>query len=359
MSEPSAWRIAPCGRFAARLTCSASTSRRLTSGKTASSTMRRSSRSSPPSGNPPPDFGKWDESRRLEFLNRELESPRPFLYHGSSIGDQADAVLECYAVLRRHLRNYGRDGIGALIVSMTRQLSDLLVVYLLAREAGLMRWTPEGLLCTLPVVPLFETLDDLERSADSDRCLPRASGYETQSRVSPDRPREGPLPSAYQARPTGHDRVQRQQQGLRDSRQPVGAPQSAGRHRFRRRRASASRSDFSTAAGAQSAAAPDRPTASSKRSRMARIQGDIRLTEQGETIAQKFANLVTATYNLELLLAGVTGFTVKEQREPPPAPRNRGDLRGARRLEPTGLLKAHQCRGFHDLLLAGHADRCA
>ncbi|MGA7213834.1 MAG: phosphoenolpyruvate carboxylase, partial [Terrimicrobiaceae bacterium] len=46
------------------------------------------------------------------------------------------------------------------------------------------------------------------------------------------------------------------------------------------------------------------------------IQGDMRLTEQGETIAQKFANLVTATYNLELFLAGVTGFTVKELREP-------------------------------------------
>ena len=54
-------------------------------------------------------------------------------------------MLGCYAVLRRHLREHGRDGIGALIVSMTRQLSDLLVVYLLAREAGLMRWTPEGL----------------------------------------------------------------------------------------------------------------------------------------------------------------------------------------------------------------------
>ena len=88
-------------------------------------------------GQPAPDFGEWDESRRLDFLNRELESPRPFLYHGSEIGDQADAVLGCYAVLRRHLREHGRDGIGALIVSMTRQLSDLLVVYLLAREAGL------------------------------------------------------------------------------------------------------------------------------------------------------------------------------------------------------------------------------
>jgi phosphoenolpyruvate carboxylase len=41
------------------------------------------------------------------------------------------------------------------------------------------------------------------------------------------------------------------------------------------------------------------------------IEGDLRTTEQGETIAQKFANLITATYNLELLLAGTAGVTLR------------------------------------------------
>jgi phosphoenolpyruvate carboxylase len=52
--------------------------------------------------------------------------------------------------------------------------------------------------------------------------------------------------------------------------------------------------------------------------------GDIRLTEQGETIAQKFGNLPTATYNLELLMAGVTATTLNHERAgvglPPLAP---------------------------------------
>jgi phosphoenolpyruvate carboxylase len=39
----------------------------------------------------------------------------------------------------------------------------------------------------------------------------------------------------------------------------------------------------------------------------------MRLTEQGETFAQKYANLSTATYNLELLLAGVTATTLQHQ----------------------------------------------
>jgi phosphoenolpyruvate carboxylase len=40
------------------------------------------------------------------------------------------------------------------------------------------------------------------------------------------------------------------------------------------------------------------------------LNGDLRLTEQGETIAQKYANRLNAAYNLELLLAGVTGATL-------------------------------------------------
>jgi phosphoenolpyruvate carboxylase len=266
-------------------------------------------------GQPAPDFGKWDESRRLEFLNRELESPRPFLYHGSSIGDQADAVLGCYAVLRRHLRNYGRDGIGALIVSMTRQLSDLLVVYLLAREAGLMRWTPEGLLCTLPVVPLFETLDDLERSAGLiDAFLAHPVTKRSLAYHQTDRAKVLSLPHIQP--------VQQVMIGYSDSNKDCGilasqwalhkaqaAITSAGAaHGTKIRFFHGRGGTISRGAGPTHRFLGALPHGS--------IQGDMRLTEQGETIAQKFANLVTATYNLELFLAGVTGFTVKEKREP-------------------------------------------
>jgi phosphoenolpyruvate carboxylase len=78
---------------------------------------------------------------------------------------------------------------------MTRNLSDLLAVYLLAREAGLATLTPEGLVCHLPVVPLFETISDLDRSPEIlekfsiIRChaaVSSSTGFETalQSRCS-------------------------------------------------------------------------------------------------------------------------------------------------------------------------------
>src|SRR4029077_14576460 len=93
------------------------------------------------------DFSRWSEERRLDFLNRELASPRPFLRADVSAGPEADAVLGTFRVLVEHLRRYGPDGLDALIVSMTRNLSDLLSVYLLAREVGLTASTPDGLAC--------------------------------------------------------------------------------------------------------------------------------------------------------------------------------------------------------------------
>ena len=88
------------------------------------------------------NFAKWPEEKRLAFLNAELESSRPFLHDGARIGECADNVLDAYRVLVRHWKRSGTAGLGSLIVSMTRQLSDLLSVYLLAREAGLMSHTP-------------------------------------------------------------------------------------------------------------------------------------------------------------------------------------------------------------------------
>ena len=49
------------------------------------------------------------------------------------------------------------------------------------------------------------------------------------------------------------------------------------------------------------------------------LSGDLRLTEQGETIAQKYANRLTAVYNLELLFAGMTRATLLDWHSPEPA----------------------------------------
>ena len=109
-------------------------------------------------------FADWDEAERLGLLEAELSSPRPLASSDADLGAEAEAVLSCYRVLRRYIDELGTHGLGSLIVSMTRSVSDLLVVYLLAKEAGLGIRDDDGWRCLLPVVPLFETIDDLEAS---------------------------------------------------------------------------------------------------------------------------------------------------------------------------------------------------
>jgi len=69
-------------------------------------------------------------------------------------------------VIVAHYEKNGNKGLGSLIVSMTRKVSDLLCVYILQREAGLLVRTEKGLASPLEVVPLFETMDDLDRSPE-------------------------------------------------------------------------------------------------------------------------------------------------------------------------------------------------
>jgi phosphoenolpyruvate carboxylase len=89
------------------------------------------------SGFDDPDYEHWDEAKRLSFLNKELQSDRPFLVAGCSAGPEADNVLGYFREVKKYVDLYGPEGIGSIIVSMTRSLSDLLVVFLFLREVGL------------------------------------------------------------------------------------------------------------------------------------------------------------------------------------------------------------------------------
>src|SRR6185369_12696610 len=82
-------------------------------------------------------YGDWSEPRRREWIARELASPRPFTVSGASLGPEASACVDLFRFLREWIAQNGHQGIGSFIVSMTHAPSDLLAVYLLAREAGL------------------------------------------------------------------------------------------------------------------------------------------------------------------------------------------------------------------------------
>ena len=250
------------------------------------------------------DFARWSEEQRLAFVEKELASPRPFVYAGVSAGPEADAVLSCYRLLAANHRANGPGGLGALIVSMTRQLSDLLVVYLLAREAGLAVSTPEGLVCLLPVTPLFETAEDLERAPGIMRAFLSHPVTKRSLRGIADAAGEKEL-------------VQQVMIGYSDSNKESGilasqwalhraqttltavGQEQGVRVRFFHGRGGT----ISRGAGPTHRFLDALPPGT--------VKGDLRLTEQGETIAQKYANGATANFNLELLLAGTAGTSLR------------------------------------------------
>lgn len=257
-------------------------------------------------------FLTWNEEKRLQFLNQELKSPRPFTHGETSIGKEADAVLSCYRVLADQIKNYGYDGIGALIISMTKRLSDLLVVYVLAREGGLTIFTDEGIVCKIPVVPLFETVDDLRASPlmvrkflahpVTQRSL--KTQYEIESQKLG---RKRPLPS--QQIMIGYSDSNKES-GILAAQWELHRAQKAISHEGKK--AKVQIRFFHGRGGTISRGAG--PTHWFLESLPAHsIEGDFRVTEQGETIAQKYANLITATHNLELLLAGSTSQTVRHR----------------------------------------------
>ncbi len=257
------------------------------------------------------DFPNWDGERRLALLHRELRSPRPFARTDTSIGPEADAVLSCYRVLRDHIDAHGPDGVGALIISMTRNLSDLLVVLLLAREAGLVVEGEDGPACRLPVVPLFETIEDLQRAPD----IMRAFLDHPMVRAS----------LRYQSREAGDDRpVQQVMVGYSDSNKDGGILSSlwnvyrAQEALVRVGAVAGVRIRFFHGRGgttSRGAGPTDRFLNALPRGA---LNGDLRLTEQGEVIGQKYANRITAAHHLELLLAGTTGGTLKHRRSEDP-----------------------------------------
>ncbi len=98
------------------------------------------------------DYGHWDEATRQAFLLQELASRRPLTPRQWQPGPEVQEVLDTCAVVAEQ----PPAALGAYVISMARQPSDVLAVQLLLKEAGVVG--------SLPVAPLFETLDDLSRA---------------------------------------------------------------------------------------------------------------------------------------------------------------------------------------------------
>ncbi|TVQ53561.1 MAG: phosphoenolpyruvate carboxylase [Rhodobacteraceae bacterium] len=264
------------------------------------------------------NYPEWDAPRRAALMARECSSPRPFAGPGPrdddapgrpALGPEATDAVGALRVLAEHSARFGDEGLGALIVSMTRSAEDLLAVFLFAREAGLTHMAEDGPWLPMPVVPLLETIDDLERGP----AILEAFLDAPIVRRSLDR----------QAQAAGFSEpVQQVMVGYSDSNKDGGLVASwwalyraqAALSALGRRRGVRIRFFHGRGGAIGRGAGPTH--------RFLRalppdtVRGDLRMTEQGESISQKYANRITATHQLELLLAGALGATLDRREDP-------------------------------------------
>ncbi|QIQ20373.1 phosphoenolpyruvate carboxylase [Zophobihabitans entericus] len=99
-------------------------------------------------------YQSWSEKERQAFLIQELQSKRPLLPHDWQPEESVKEVFDTCRVIALS----EADSIAAYVISMAKSPSDVLAVYLLLKSVG----------CTkhIPVVPLFETLEDLNNAND-------------------------------------------------------------------------------------------------------------------------------------------------------------------------------------------------
>ena len=254
-------------------------------------------RATPNEGEPPSfDSSDW-KSWLLQQLAKPLAPDRPVRRWSV----ETEETLGMFRLIAEMWDVLDRQAFGAFVLSMTRSVSDVLGVCLLAKEGGLF-YDPAGVeYCRLPITPLFETIEDLRRAPAIMRELLnvpvikrsiRAQGgsQEVMIGYSDSNKDGGFFPSNWE--------LAKAQVRLTQIGKELGVPITF----FHGRGGSVSRGGIAT--GRAIAAQP-----------AGSICGRFRVTEQGEVVSFKYANKGTAAYHIELLAASVLEHSLKSDRE--------------------------------------------
>ena len=237
------------------------------------------------------DYRSLGEAERVHVLQDLLRDPRILPRHKLNLSVETTHILATFDAILRAREEFGSNAITCYIISMARTLSDLLEVLFFCKEAGI----PD-----LPIVPLFETIDDL-RSCTTilesafDHPIYRAHletchkqqqimlGYSDSSKDG------GILTSSWE--------LYQVQRRLAD----LGARSSIGITIFHGRGGAIGRGG-----GPIYEAILGQPPGS--------VNGRIRITEQGEMLSFKYGLPAIALRNLELVVAGVTQSSLPEEK---------------------------------------------
>ncbi|HET8864320.1 MAG TPA: phosphoenolpyruvate carboxylase [Gracilimonas sp.] len=111
------------------------------------------------------NYGGLSEDEKINVLVKELSNPRPLSPVKSERSEISNKVMTVFEEIRDMLA-LNPDIFGSYIISMTHGISDMMEVMLIAKEVGLWSYAKGKIDSQLDVVPLFETIEDLENSAE-------------------------------------------------------------------------------------------------------------------------------------------------------------------------------------------------
>ena len=227
-----------------------------------------------------------NEEARIALLASELRNARPLTSSFVKYSEEtADELAVFHAAAEAHAR-FGPDAISQCVISMCKGMSDMLEVALLLKEAGLVR--PSGR-CAINIVPLFETIEDLQASSGiMDRMLSLHD---------------------YRKLVDSRGTVQEVMLGYSDSNKDggfvtsgwelykaeIGLIEVFERHHVRLRLFHGRGGSVGRGGGPSYDAIIAQPGGA--------VNGQIRITEQGEIISSKYSNAEVGRNNLEILAA--------------------------------------------------------
>ncbi|HEU4641337.1 MAG TPA: phosphoenolpyruvate carboxylase [Gemmatimonadaceae bacterium] len=238
-------------------------------------------------------------------LRAALLAPRAGALPKAALGERAAEIVALFELVREMRQRVDRRAFGSVIISGTERADDVLGVYLLAKEAGLFVDEAGVESCTIPIVPLFETIADLRRAPAVMRELfdvplvkrsVRAQGnvQEVMIGYSDSNKDGGFLTSNWE--------LYKAQQRLARVGEECGVTITF----FHGRGGSVSRGGAPT----HRALAAQPPGTIGTR---------LRLTEQGEVVSFKYGYRDTATYQLELLASSVMECSLASRASRAPA----------------------------------------
>lgn len=248
-----------------------------------------------------PDYSALPEPARRELLVRLLDDARPLRVRAASYSEHARGELAIFETAVSMLQMYGRNALRHYIISHTEDVSDLLEVLLLLKETGLARGTlNDSMVTDLIVVPLFETIGDLRNAAPimadfyalpGIAALMRRSGAEQDIMLGySDSNKDG---GTF----TSHWELYRAEVALVTLFGELGKSHGLTLRLFHGRGGTVGRGG-----GPSYQAILAQPPGT--------VNGQIRLTEQGEVIASKYAHPEIGRRNLETLVAATLEATL-------------------------------------------------